>query len=185
MEQQFMSADETDRYVDSRIERALQERRRAPRRGFMQSVGRAVNIIVSLVLFSLLGAVLYYIAAMQYHLPLPLNLTATEQTVYSTSVPAQQPLPTQRVYMSPVPPQEQAPVINVAQPTLTLPPTPTVVPSFWTAEEQTQIVATATAFIEVIPTAPPEFIKYTQEQCRDPEKVADSWMLQQMCGVSK
>lgn len=75
---------------------------------------------------------------------------------------------------------------------VTAEPTPTS-SSFYTPAEQTAfalsdaetataVSVTATAFIVEIPTAPPEFEEYVREECKDKEKVAQSGLLQMMCG---
>lgn len=66
-------------------------------------------------------------------------------------------------------------------PTLTIPAAPTATAGFWDATEVAAFSATATAFIVEVPTAPPEFVDYTKEQCADPELVAQSKLLQAWC----
>jgi len=184
-EQQFMSADETDRYIDERIQKALKQR---PKRGIIQRAGGLVWGLLWLVLICTVIAVFAFALRVQYGIPIPLpaSLVATAGVAFST---AAAPLPTAaRVQQQPAGAHgpRYTPFYGDAQeataePTLTILPAPTATESFWTPEEQTQIAATATAFIEVIPTAPPEFIGYVDERCRDAGAVEESLTLQLFC----
>lgn len=90
MTEQFMTADETDRYIDERIKRAMR-----PERGI---IGRAWGLIVGalwLALIVLVILVFALAARVQYGLPIPLpeSLVATAGVTFST---AAAPLPTAR-----------------------------------------------------------------------------------------
>lgn len=182
-EQHFMTADETDRYIDGRIQRALK-----PRRGIVQRAGGFIGSLLWIVLILSVITVFAFAARVQYGLPIPLpdSLVATAGVAFST---AAAPLPTARPEQQPAQPIGGAapwPTLTPEpaaqdEPTLTVPPVLTATPSFWTPAEQTQIAATATAFIEVVPTAPPAFAEYVDERCRDPEQVAESATLQLFC----
>lgn len=106
-------------------------------------------------------------------------LPATAGVVFSTPVAAPAQRPASQPHLTPSYRATPAPVFSgmIAQEP-TAEPIPT---TFWTAEELAQFEATATAFIEVIPTAPPAFIEYTLAQCKDAEIVAASALLRAWC----
>lgn len=191
MAEQFMSADETDRYIDERVKKTLAQR---PKVGPLRRLGQMVGNVVIIALIALVALVFALVARLQYGVPVPLpaSLVATAGVVYSTSVapprnspalPPQRPVAAQEGGAPALVPFWGSPVVEepTPAPTLTVPAAPTPTPGFWTPEEETQVAATATAFIEIIPTAPPAFVGYVDERCKDPELVAQSALLQAWC----
>jgi len=186
MAEQYMTPEETDRYVDERIRRAMH-----PKRGI---VGRVWGLIVGLIWLVLIGlviAVFAFAARVQYGLPIPLpqSLVSTAAVTFST---AAAPLPTAR-RQEPGAAQQPAPAlvpfyrptVVEEQPTPTPEPTQAPAPtSFWTEEELKAFTATAEAFYqpETLPTAPPAFVQYVDERCRDAGAVEASATLQLFCG---
>lgn len=151
------------------------------------SIGGCIVWLAAAIMFVVFLAALLPNIAASYPIPYLSQFIATPQTIYSTSapvrtaqlgaVPARQQPMTGGAAPWPTLTPTQEPVLLM----LTLPPAPTPTAGFWTPAEQTQIAATATAFIEVIPTAPPAFVQYVDEHCKDPEVVAQSPTLQLFC----
>jgi hypothetical protein len=120
-EQKFMTADETDRYVDGRIKQAMH-----PKRGVIGQLGVLVTNIAIIVLIVLGIAVFLFVLRINYGLPVPLpaNIVGTAAVTFST---AAAPLPTARQVQQ-QPASMPAPPSSGADPWPTLtpePPTPT------------------------------------------------------------
>jgi len=118
MTEQYMTPDETDRYVDERVRQILKQH---PKRGI---IGRVWGLIVGLIWLVLIGlviAVFAFAARIQYGLPIPLpaNLVSTAAVTFST---AAAPLPTARQVQQQ--PSGGAPVIVGAPAWPTLTPEP-------------------------------------------------------------
>lgn len=157
------------------------QKKAAPRRRF--SLGDCIVWVLAAIMFVVfVAALLPNIAASYPGLPVLAQFIATPRAVFSTSLPARQQQP------AGVPPQTGAapwptltPEPQEARPTLTLPAAPSPTEGFWSPADETAFAATATAFIEVIPTAPPDFARYVDERCKDAGAVEESATLQLFC----
>jgi hypothetical protein len=199
MTEQYMTADETDRYIDERIKRAMR-----PKRGI---VGRVWGLIIGLIWLVLIGlviAVFAFAARVQYGLPIPLPESLVSTAVVSFSTAAA-PLPTARqVQQQPVGGAQPALVPfyratdEPAQPTTTpeptqeatadkeltaisirLAPTETAQTAEWRAVEANDYQYFYDPY--ALPTAEPGFSEAVAEKCRDPEQVAESATLRLFC----
>ncbi len=172
---------------------------RQPKISPLRRLGQTVGNIIIFVMIALVALVFALVLRLQYGVPIPLpaGLVATAGVVYSASVapplntpakPPQRPVEGREANeSSALPPRFTpfygAPAGEEATPTVesTSSPAPTATESFWTPEEQTQIAQTATAFIVEVPTAPPAFVSYVDERCKDAEIVAQSKLLELFC----
>lgn len=164
----------------------------AKKRGFIQRVWGVVIGALWLALAGLVIAVFAFALRIQYGVPVPIPdaLVRTAAVTFSTAA-----APSARARVERDRPAQQPGGLGGAPAWPTLTPTsadePTPMPtdpaSFWTPEEKTafSIAATATdvAFYDAqtLPTAPPEFVKAVEDDCADPERVAESATLQLFC----
>jgi len=132
MTQEFMTAEETDRYVDDRIRRAMH-----PKRSIVGRVWGLITALLWLVLIGLVIAVFAFAARVQYGLPIPLpsSMVSTAAVTFST---AAAPLPTARQVpaggappAAPAPPSDQGaapwPTLTPEQPAPTQEVAPVIV----------------------------------------------------------
>jgi hypothetical protein len=203
MTQEYMTPDETDRYIDERIRRAMH-----PKRGIVGRVWGLITGLIWLVLIGLVIAVFAFAARVQYGLPIPLpqSLVSTAAVTFST---AAAPLPTARQVpvggAQPVPAQP-AFVDHGAAPWPTLTPTAEEATDTPALTSNTQLTAIAVKFAPTetaqavewralsandyqyfydpytLQTPETGFVEGVKEKCRDPEKVKASATLQLFCG---
>ena len=183
-----MSIELTD---EQYLELLLQAReKQGGRRRRFSLGGCVVWLACGVIFFGTLAVMLPQIAAI-YPVPVLSTMFVTPQIVVGTPLPVmRQQQPSGDAQPAALPPSDQGaapwPTLTPEPPT----PEPTQAPvptSFWTEEERAAWTATAEAWHDpqTLPTAPPDFAKYVDERCRDPEQVAESATLQLFCGGAK